>query len=80
MRSLFLLTHTQEKHKERELKEKLEFDLKEKEKLLQDSVSRQVEMEQKLFKLNLLEYQQKQENDRLLKVQNKIKSVFFFLQ
>ena len=57
----------QERQKEREVKEKLEHDLKEKEKLLQDSVTRQVEMEQKLFKLNLLEFQQKQENERLLK-------------
>jgi hypothetical protein len=60
----------QEKIKEKEMKEKLERDLIEKEKLLQDSVARQVEMEQKLFKLNLLEYQQKQENERLLKVGN----------
>lgn len=57
----------QERMKERELKEKLEHDLKDKEKMLQDSLSRQVDMEQKLFKLNLLEYQQKQENERLLK-------------
>lgn len=57
----------QEKKRERELKEKLERDLKEKEKMLQDSLSRQVDMEQKLLKLNHLEFQQKQENERLLK-------------
>ncbi|CAF1005606.1 unnamed protein product, partial [Brachionus calyciflorus] len=56
-----------EKQKERELKEKLEVDLSEKEKQLEESLGKQIEMEQKLFRLNLLEYQQKQENERLLK-------------
>ena len=54
--------------KERELREMLDQDLKEKEKQLQESITRQTELEQKLFKLNMLEFQQKQENERLLKV------------
>ena len=56
-----------EKLKERELREQLDQDLKEKEKQLNESISRQTELEQKLFKLNMLEFQQKQENERLLK-------------
>lgn len=35
---------------------------------MQESLVKQTELEQKLFKLNLLEYQQKQENERLMKV------------
>jgi hypothetical protein len=54
--------------KERQLKEKLERDLREKEKQLQDSLGKQTEMERNLFNLNMLEYQQKQENERLQKV------------
>jgi hypothetical protein len=54
--------------KERELREKLEKDLQTKEKYLQETVSKQSELEQKLFNLNMAEYKQKQENERLLKV------------
>jgi hypothetical protein len=54
--------------KERQLKEKLETDLREKEKQLQESLGKQTEMERNLFNLNMIEYQQKQENDRLQKV------------
>lgn len=61
-----------ERRKEKELKEKLEHELKEKDFKLQESSAKQVEMEQKLFKLNLMEYQQKQENERLLKVKYNI--------
>jgi hypothetical protein len=50
------------------LKEKLERDLIEKERHLQESISKQAEMERNLFKLNMMEYQQKQENERLQKV------------
>ena len=37
-------------------------------KQLQDSLGKQTEMERNLFNLNMLEYQQKQENERLQKV------------
>jgi hypothetical protein len=42
--------------------------LAEKEKNLQESLSRQSLMEQKLSTINQMEYQQKLENERLLKV------------
>ena len=42
--------------------------LVEKENHLQESLRRQSEMEKKLYNINLIEYQQKQENERLLKV------------
>ena len=54
--------------RERQLKEKLELDMLEKERHLQESLRKQADLEEKLFKLNLLEFQQKQENERLLKV------------
>lgn len=50
----------------------MEKDLQEKDKQLQESISKQTDMEQKLFHLNLLEYKQKQENERLLKVNLKL--------
>ncbi|RNA39993.1 ras and EF-hand domain-containing -like [Brachionus plicatilis] len=56
-----------ESQKENEIKEKLGKDLLDKDKQLQDSLSKQIDMEQKLFRLNLLEYKQKQENERLIK-------------
>ena len=40
----------------------------EKEKVLQESIAKQNDLEQKLFNLNLMEFKQKQENERLLKV------------
>jgi hypothetical protein len=63
----------QEKLKERELREKLNLSLMDKEKELQESVNKLSEMEQKLYKINLADYQQKQENDKLLKVKHRIK-------
>ena len=42
----------------------------EKESNLQESLKKQTEMEQKLYQINLMEYQQKQENERLLKVKS----------
>lgn len=63
-----LNTNLKEEIKERQLKEKLERDLREKEKQLQESIGKQSEMERNLFNLNMLEYQQKQENERLQKV------------
>lgn len=59
-----------EDQKDKELKrsiEAMETDLHEKEKYMQESISRQIEMERKLNDLNCLEYQQKMENERLLK-------------
>ena len=60
----------EEKARERELKEKLEYDLREKERSLNESLTKQSELEQKLSKLNSLEFQQKLENERLLRVKN----------
>ena len=60
----------EEKARERELKEKLEYDLREKERSLNESLTKQNELEQKLSKLNSLEFQQKLENERLLRVKN----------
>lgn len=53
--------------------------MQEKEKFLQESVSKQSELEQKLFNLNLMEFKQKQENERLLKVIFNLPVICFFL-
>lgn len=55
----------QEKLREKELKQKLESNLHEKEHYLQESINKQIEMERTLNKLNALEYQQKMENEKL---------------
>ena len=56
-----------ERQKEKEFKAKLETDLQEKERYLQESLIKQAEMEKNLTRLNYLEYQQKLENERLTK-------------
>ena len=73
-----LNTNLKEEIKERQLKEKLERDLREKEKQLQESIGKQSEMERNLFNLNMLEYQQKQENERLQKV-TLTNGLFYFI-
>ena len=65
IKSFLILKETQ---KEREIREKLEREMAQKEKFLQDSISKQHELEQKLFNLNMMEFKQKQENERLQKV------------
>ena len=74
-----LNTNLKEEIKERQLKEKLERDLREKEKQLQESIGKQSEMERNLFNLNMLEYQQKQENERLQKVTLTYGLVYFIM-
>jgi len=57
-----------EYHKEKTLIESLT----EKEKILQESLIKQSEMEKKLYTINQIEYQQKLENERLLRVNYKL--------
>ncbi len=53
------------------MKRRLDEDLKEKERMLNESQTKQAELEQKLYKLNMQEYAQKQENERLQQVKLK---------
>lgn len=57
----------QEALREKELKEKVEHAMIEKERILQESISKQIEMERSLSQLNSIEYKQKQENERLMR-------------
>ena len=65
-----------EKRKAKEAKKKMEIELSEKENSLQESLQKQTEMAKKLSDIYLMEFEQKKQNEKLLKV-NQFSIVFF---
>ena len=64
-----------EKRKAKEAKKKMEIELSEKENSLQESLQKQTEMAKKLSNIYLMEFEQKKQNEKLLKV-NQFSIVF----
>lgn len=58
---------TEEQTKERQLREAMEQEIKDKDRQLQDLLMKHQEMEERLSELNLVEVETKQENDKLMK-------------
>jgi len=70
-----------EKRKAKEAKKKMEIELSEKENSLQESLQKQTEMAKKLSNIYLMEFEQKKQNEKLLKVnqfRNQWENLLFF--